>query len=270
MNSSNLPEAVLSAIKSGDTSRIDDLYKSNISLAAIADEAASHAQPCILGWCYTQGWTHPRESFNSHFYICAMGGGIPIYQVLVDHGFDLKGHYTETCGDALSAALSSGDCDVVKWLLEHGHEATPSDGMHGSPSVWETVRADTPSLDMLKLLLEYGFDLKENGDGIGVIAADEGNLEALKLLLDRGVDVEDREMGGYPFDEERDEPEESRGTALYRACRQGHVECAKLLLDRGADARAKDDGGTSCLGIAKKRDHEDVVWLLEEVWGVKE
>jgi len=37
-----------------------------------------------------------------------------------------------------------------------------------------------------------------------------------------------------------------------------------LLLDRGADAHSKDEEGTSCLAIAKKRGHEEIVQLLEE------
>jgi ankyrin repeat protein len=66
-------------------------------------------------------------------------------------------------------------------------------------------------------------------------------LEALRLLLDHGIDLEDRCMIGYPFDDDRDEPEESCDTALYRACRQGHFECVELLLGRGADLKTKDD-----------------------------
>ena len=76
--------------------------------------------------------------------------------------------------------------------------------------------------------------------------------------------VEDREMCWYPFDDDRDEPDESRGTALYRACRQGNLECVELLLDRGANAQASDDGGTTCVAISKMRGHQDVVKLLEE------
>lgn len=36
-----------------------------------------------------------------------------------------------------------------------------------------------------------------------------------------------------------------------------------FLLERGANPRAKDLTGTSCLEIAKRRGHEDVVRLLE-------
>ena len=111
------------------------------------------------------------------------------------------------------------------------------------------------------LLLEHGIDV--DGSGVGIAAAEEGNVEALRLLLDYGVHLEDRNMAWHSFDEDQDEPDESQGTALYRACRQGHIECVELLLARGADVQAKDAGGISCLNIAKERGHQDVVRLLE-------
>jgi hypothetical protein len=125
-----------------------------------------------------------------------------------------------------------------------------------------TVCGETGSIEMLMLLLAHGISPEETG--VGNAAADEWNLGALRLLLDHGVDIEDRSMIGYLFDDDGDEPEESCGAAIYRAGRHGHFDCAELLLDRGADQKAKDDGGTSCVGIAKKRGHQDVVELLEE------
>jgi hypothetical protein len=87
---------------------------------------------------------------------------------------------------------------------------------------------------------------------------------ALRLLLDRGLNIEDRDMSWYVFDEDGDEPYESKGTALYRPCRQENLECVELLLERDADPLAKDLEGTSCLDIARQRGHEDVVQLSED------
>jgi ankyrin repeat protein len=155
-----------------------------------------------------------------------------------------------------------GRYEFAKWLLEHGHRSTPDDPMHGPRAISWTIFEDTGNQEMLKLLLDYGHDLENSG--AGVAAADEGNVEALRLLLDRGLNIEDRDMSWYPFDEDRDEPYESQGTALYRACRQGNVKCVELLLERGADPLAKDLAGISCLDIARQRGHEYVVWLLED------
>lgn len=38
----------------------------------------------------------------------------------------------------------------------------------------------------------------------------------------------------------------------------------RLLLERGANAHAKDEEGTSCLAIARRRDHGEIVQMLEE------
>jgi ankyrin repeat protein len=264
MDSPELPEGVLSATRSGNVAQLQDVFRSGMSVEMIAREAAEHSQPAILEWCFAQGWEPHRKSYNDQFFLSAATGASPaIFQMLIDHGWDINGHETEACGDALACAVMTGDYDFAKWLLEHGHRATPIDPYHGPSSISATVRGDTASIKMLKLLLDHGHDLSETGAGIA--AADEGNVEGLRVLLDAGIDTEDRKMlGWYPFDEDKDEPYESEGTALYRACRQGHLECVKLLLDRGADAQAKDDGGTSCLSIAKKRGHQDVVKLLEE------
>lgn len=253
----------MSSIKSGNLASLKDHYDSSTSLNDIARQAARYAQPQILSWCYTQGWTPQSPSLNDQFYIDAIDGASPaIFQVLLDHNWDINAHEIESVGDALACAVMSGNYEFAKWLLEHGHRSTPHDPMFGESAVVTTVRGETASMDMLELLLEHGIVVK--GLGVGIAAADEGNTEGLRKLLDYGVGVEERDMYWYPFDEERDEPESSEGTALYRACRQGRVECVKLLLDRGADAYAKDEGGVSCLEIARRRGHEDVVKLLED------
>ena len=266
MGDCEISEAMLAAAEHGDITRLQECFQPGMPVNEIAIHAAKHKQPRILEWCYSQGWEPPTESLNDDFFNAVTdGGSIDVFQVLVDHGWNLNAHHTEACGDALAIAIifaEHDNYDLVKWLLEHGHRATPIDPYHGPSAISWTIREETASMEMLKLLLDHGHELKDCGAGI--MAADEGNLEALKLLLDYGIDIEDRNMLDYAFDDDQDEPYESQGTALYRACRQGQVECVELLLDRGADASARDDGGTSCIKIAIKRDHEDVVNLLRE------
>ncbi|KAL1603710.1 hypothetical protein SLS60_005300 [Paraconiothyrium brasiliense] len=263
MRPPTLPAAVTSAIASGDVARIKDLYQTNVALKEIAKHAARHGQPQIMQWCCDQGWRPPRASCNDEFFTSAKDGASPaIFQILIDHGLDLNAQKNEASGDALASAVMGGKYEFAKWLLEHGHRSTPEDPYHGPSAISWTICGDRADQEMLKLLLDYGHDLENSG--AGVAAADEGNVEALRLLLDRGVNIEDRDMSWYPFDEDRDEPYESQGTALYRACRQGNVECVEMLLERGADPLAKDLEGTSCLDIARQRGHKEVVWLLED------
>jgi hypothetical protein len=263
MTSSELPEEVIAAIKTGNVTQLENHFDSDTSLEQIAEQAARTGQSKILEWCYTQGWKAKSPSFNDGFFIAAISGKSPaVFLVLLDHGWDINAHETETSGDALASAIKAGDYDFAKWLLEHGHQATPKDAIYGDGALSTTVRGDTDSIKMLKLMLDHGADLQ--GEGIGVVAANEGNMEALRMILDYGVDTEDRSVQWYPFDGDEEDPYASEGTALYRACRQGHLECVRLLLDRGANFQAKDDGGTSPLAIAKKRGYQDIVKSLEE------
>jgi hypothetical protein len=106
MTTSAVPEAALSAVESGDLTQLQDLYRPGISLEEIAKQAAQHKQHRVLEWCHAQGWTHPAESFNSKFLICAASGASPaVFEVLLSHGWDLNAHYTEYCGDALAIVV---------------------------------------------------------------------------------------------------------------------------------------------------------------------
>ncbi|KAJ4983480.1 hypothetical protein SVAN01_11043 [Stagonosporopsis vannaccii] len=263
MREPEIPAAVLTAIQSGDVKKVESLYKPDLALNDIAIHAAKANQPQILEWCYSQGWVPPAESLNDDFYVAAMNSSSPdVFQVLINHGWNMNAHRTGTIGDALASAIMYGEYDFAKWLLEHGHKVNPHEPMHGGCSITSTLSGDHASTDMLKLLLDHGFKLE--GYGAAAAAADEGNLDGLKILLAHGgFDIDEVNMWWYPFDDERDEPEESEGSALYRACRQGHLECVKLLLDHGANPEAEDIGGVSCIEIAKDREHEEIVELLK-------
>jgi hypothetical protein len=145
MASSAVPAAVLSAAKSGDLAQLQDLYQLGMSLEEIAKQAAKYKQPHVLEWYYGQGWIRRAEPFNNDFFIWAAA----IFQVLVGHGWDLNAHYTETCGDALACAIEGGEYEFVKWLLEHGHDSTPSESLHGAYAIIATVCGETASIEML-------------------------------------------------------------------------------------------------------------------------
>jgi ankyrin repeat protein len=263
MRDPEIPAAVLTAIQSGNVQQLETLYKTDLALNDIAIHASKAKQPQILEWCYSRGWAPPPESLNDDFYVAAMSSSsTDVFQVLLNHGWDINAHKTGTIGDALASAVMYGEYDFAKWLLEHGHKVNPNEPMYGGCSITSTLCGDQASTEMLRLLLDHGFKLK--GYGAAAAAADEGNLEGLKLLLAHGgFDIDEVNMWWYAFDDDDDEPEDSAGSALYRACRQGHLECAQLLLDHGADPKAEDVGGVSCLEIAKDRGHEEIVKLLE-------
>jgi hypothetical protein len=115
MASSDVPEAVLAAVEAGELTQLQHLYQTGMSVEEIAKHAARHKQPQILIWCYERGWAPPRTSYNNEFFLAAVTGASPtIFQILVDRGWDLNGHETESCGDALACAISSGEYDFAK------------------------------------------------------------------------------------------------------------------------------------------------------------
>ncbi|KAF1971715.1 hypothetical protein BU23DRAFT_555570 [Bimuria novae-zelandiae CBS 107.79] len=200
-----LPAAVAATIASGDLTRFKEPYQPNsMALEEIASQVTQHGQPRIVQWCCDQGFRPPRESLNSEFFSSAVVGASPaVFQVLVDHGFDLNAHESEACSDALACAVMSGEYEFAKWLLEHGDRATPHDPYHGPSAISWTIRGDSADQEMLKLLLDHGHDLERSG--AGVVAAYEENVEALRLLLDRGLNIDDRDIAWYSYDGDSDE-----------------------------------------------------------------
>lgn len=264
MTTTQLPETILSAVTSSDVTQLEKHYTPDIPLKEIARQAASNGQAKIVEWCYSQGWAAKSPSFNDTFYICAIDGASPaVFEVLMSHGWDINAHETETVGDALACAISSDNYNFAKWLLDHGHRSTPRDGNFGNGCVSNMIKEGSEtSMKMLRLLMDYHIDLKDEGQVM--VAANYGYRELLERILDYGVDTEDRAPQWYPFDDDEADPYANEGTGLYRACRQGHLDCVRLLLDRGANAQATDDSGTSCLTVAKERNHHEIVKLLLE------
>jgi ankyrin repeat protein len=68
------------------------------------------------------------------------------------------------------------------------------------------------------------------GDGLLTVAAEHGRIDMLRLLLELGFDVEERRrvVG-------RDEVTEARGNPLARAADKGNLAMAQLLIEHGGD-----------------------------------
>jgi ankyrin repeat protein len=145
----------------------------------------------------------------------------------------------------------------AKWLLEHGQDPNREVGVFSLMStICRAVGGSHPSLPLSDLLIEHGARVRDTS--AIVAAAKIGNVDAVEVLLGNGVDNGKRE--GTFLNAEV----ESKGTALVTACLEGREEVVKLSLKRGADPDAVDDGGRSCLGVAIKGGHGEIVEGLEE------
>jgi hypothetical protein len=81
-------------------------------------------------------------------------------------------------------------------------------------------------------------------------AANSGDVVAMRRLL-----AEDpaRSQSGYFYT-----------TPIHFAVREGHLEIVRMLLDAGGDSEWNGHYGASLIDLAKERNHDDIVKLLEQ------
>ena len=102
-------------------------------------------------------------------------------------------------------------------------------------------------------LLEKGAavnDPAQNGITPVIRAAMGGHLGTMELLLEAGADVNAAARWG--------------ATPLLSAVDRGQTEAVRLLLAAGADPNVTATNGETALGLARKKDHGDIVALLSE------
>lgn len=180
-------------------------------------------------------------------------------QVLLRHGFDLNAHESEYIGDALVTSTRQGHVEFTRFLLEHGQNPNTHHTVYPGEleAITYAIAFENASLEILRLLLEHGAEIE--GTGAAIAAAEVGNLEALEMLVEHGVDLEESIFWGI---DTQDNPFDSEGTALYRACRCGQSKAAEFLLSIGANGNARDAPGRSCVDVARERGHENIIDLL--------
>ncbi|EON63779.1 hypothetical protein W97_03007 [Coniosporium apollinis CBS 100218] len=266
----HLTDKLSTAVKAGDLYLINSLYTQlaspRSSLDEIAQQAAQHAQPLILEWCFHQGLTLPTDSMNNPFYHAAISSRCPlIFSVLLHHGFDLNAHWSEYLGDALVVACMHGDTPFLRFLLDKGQDPNLGRGCGEYEALTWAIVGDeldqATRMEVVGLMLEHGARLE--GTGAAIAAAETGNLQVLEMLLERGG-PELLEEKAIWWGVNGRESIDSEGTPLYRACRAGQKEAVEFLLARGADGRSRDRIGRSCLDVARAGRYDNVVKLLKD------
>ncbi len=81
-------------------------------------------------------------------------------------------------------------------------------------------------------------------------AARNGHPEILTALLDAGAEIDAIDSEGR--------------TALMLGARAGKVEAVRVLLDRGANFNLETNYGTKAIDLARGKNHDEIVKLLEE------
>jgi len=152
----------------------------------------------------------------------------------------------------LSAAVQTGDVEVVKVLLAAGADPNRKNSDGTTALTW------SPDAAMSETLLDGGASARhELGKSIEFSslhnAADDGDLARLELLIVRGeaACLLGRFTTGVAW------------TPLHYAAHDGHCAAAQLLIDAGADPNCVDDDlGYTAISLAADRDDLAMVELL--------
>jgi ankyrin repeat protein len=150
---------------------------------------------------------------------------VALYQELLGSGWDVN-----TLGDdhenALAPAVSSGDSESVRFLLQHGATVSKRALL---------ASAFTDNVGIVKLLLAARNPDLKSPEGRRLLVTAARSVDITRFLLEKGADVNSRDP-------------ETGETPLMAAV--GSLDSFKLLLARGADVNATDNSGRSALSAA--------------------
>jgi ankyrin repeat protein len=165
-------------------------------------------------------------------------GDISGLKNILDSGFDINVSGGEST--LLSAAVNTGNIDIVKLLIDYDADVNIRDG-DGITALF----SDDNEIEILKLLIDAGADVNIQKDN-GKTALFFSNYETTKLLIDAGVDVNIKDNEG--------------NTALTYTD-QFDTNVMKLLIDSGADVNIQDKHGKTVLFSFENI--EDVKLIIE-------
>ena len=204
-------------------------------------------------------------------------GDPAVVQDLLRSGADPDAVVTAKDGDsqvvagALHAAVDEGNPEIVRILLDAGAEpSVSSDGVKGKCNITGTalhIAVSRQHLGIVQLLLKVGADtevLEVMIEGPTEIrrtalfaSATEGWLEGVRALLEAGADPD-------AVSADIDRQREVLWSALHAAAAKGHAGVVRALLGAGAAHDALTNEGETALQLARSRDHDSCVAVLEE------
>jgi len=168
---------------------------------------------------------------------------------LLDHGANASARdgdgYT-----ALGNAVRFGFTPIVTYLVEHKADPNATDLSGWTPLMYATW---SDQADLVTLLMAHGakHDVTKEADGLTplAIAAQNGKGKAAAVLIDSGADV-NHAVGKGSY------------TPLMLTATSGSLDIAQKLIQKGADVNAKNPGGVTALMIAAAGNRAEIASLL--------
>jgi ankyrin repeat protein len=233
---------------------------------------------------------NPREKA---FHQALTSGDLATVAKLLDEGFSAN-HRSERMQPPMAIALSRGNVDLARLLLQRGYEINgPLGELDQRTALMQSFERMSrgqaaPVAPIFELLLSVGADLnvrdKYGATMAHIVAAsrnDKSELLARLCTMGLRLDVVDN-FGETPFIEanrngnlkcaeflmQKGADVNQRGrnkkTALIVAGQRGLLEVCRRLLSKGADLHTKDDFNKTALEWARANKHQAVVELLEK------
>lgn len=159
----------------------------------------------------------------------------------------------------LAYAAAYGTLDMVKLLVEQGADLDGATAYGDVPMMEVLERGNDP--EIVKYLIVQGADVnKPNDFGIssflGFCGGDD--LDLVKLALEHGGKINQRYVG-----KTTSSAGQKNYSALQAAVAYDKPEIVKLLLDHGGDPYLEVSQGMNSFDMAKAKQHNDVLKILE-------
>ncbi|KLJ12512.1 hypothetical protein EMPG_09515 [Blastomyces silverae] len=191
------------------------------------------------------------------------GGSTELFQVLLDHGWDINMQYDE---GSSSLMLCLSNESLVNWHLEHGADTSLRNTYGYNVLEISALNGDLP---MVQRLIKHGMDPRKKNSRVLIAATGKGSyrmgccqlpsgnrLTLMKYLLDvHGVDINAVEEPYIHFTHVSCK----KGTVLHAAIEAGCPVQIEFLLRRGVD---RSIGNPLPLEYASRMRHRDAVDIL--------
>ena len=162
----------------------------------------------------------------------------------------------------LMAVCRYSNAEMLKLVLNYNPQINFQDE-YGNNALTLAVNNFDNYKGMIPLLLEAGADPdskvgsagKINSTALGrltsraLVSKNEEDYQIIEMFLSRGADPNQATKSGT--------------TPLMQAAYKGNVKFVKLFLKYGADPNLKDKQGKTALDMAKKKNHQQVIDLLQ-------
>ncbi len=149
-------------------------------------------------------------------------------------------------------ACSSCDMETIKLLIENGAKVNAKHS-NGKTAMNDALYGN--NFDAISLLIENGYDLKNDGDSFRQAVSNKQH-DAVKIFLNYGIDVNFCKPDMvYPCN----------STPVHIAAQNNDLETVKLLVQKGADVKVKDKYGERPYNCAVANKNKKMIAFIKSL-----